>query len=252
VESAAAGTDVSFRPTTAARIVAGGWLVAVLTVAAQTAAHLTNAFALGRAHPGLDLAVDRNVFDWMSFSAALVAATGLIVLMTLAPARRRSAALLALLVPFLAVDDLTNLHDRLGVPFAGALPSPFDRVDEWSTPVLYLPVLALTFCLLLCHARSTTKPARQVQAALFLLTAAVAVRVFVAILAIREVHPGEASRVIGVAVLEGAELGAWILLAASFLAVAADAARGATARRVPAPTSVDPRGRASGYPQRSV
>jgi hypothetical protein len=245
VESAAE-TGASFRPTTAARIVAGGWVVALLAVAAQTAAHLTNAFALGHAYPGLDAAVDRNVFDWMSFSAALAAASGLIVLMKLSPARRRSAALLAVLVPFLAVDDLTNLHDRLGVAFAQALPEPLDRVGEWSTPALYLPVLALAFGLLWWHARATTKPARQVQAALFLLAAAVALRVFVAILAIRGIHAREAIRVIGVAVLEGAELAAWTLLAAAFLAKAADAVRAARASRPQGPACLDPLQRAHG------
>jgi hypothetical protein len=248
VESAAE-TVVSLCPTPVARIVAGGWVVAVLAVAAQTAAHLTNAFVLGHAYPGLDAAVDRNVFDWMSFSAALVAASGLIVLITLAPARRKSAALLALLVPFLAVDDLTNLHDRLGIAFAQALPEPLDRVGEWSTPALYLPVLALTFGLLWWHARATTKPARQIQAALFLLAAAMAFRVFVAILEIRGIHARDAVRVIGAAVLEGAELAAWILLAAAFVAKAADAVREVRGSSVRARGSLDPVERSPGYPQ---
>jgi hypothetical protein len=229
VESAA-DVSVRFRETTAARIVAGGWVVALLAVAAQTAAHLTNAFALGHAHPGLDAAVDRNVFDWMSFCAALAAASGLIALMMLAPTRRRSAAVLALLVPFLAVDDLTNLHDNLGIAFARALPEPLDRVGEWSMPALYLPVLAVTFGLLCWHSvRAAAKPARQFQAALFLLATAVGLRVFVGILEIRGIHAREAIRVAGVAVLEGAELGAWILLAAAFLATAVGAVRDACA-----------------------
>jgi hypothetical protein len=100
--------------------------------------------------------------------------------------------------------------------------------------------------LLWWHARATTKPARQIQAALFLLAGVMAFRVFVAILEIRGIHAREAIRVIGAAVLEGAELAAWILLAAAFLAKAADAVHEVRASSVHAPRSLDPVERAPG------
>jgi hypothetical protein len=212
------------------RIIRAGWLIAILAVGLQTAAQLINTFLLAHSRPGLDAAVDRNVFDWMSFCSALVAAFSLLLLAVARWPRRRSDGILAFLVAFLGVDDLTNLHDLLSSKFASALPEPLDRLGDWSTPALYLPLLAVTFGLLWLHgARAAPAPARQIRAALVLLAAAVALRVIVGILEVRGVHASGGIRAIGIAVLEGAELGAWTLLAGALLAEGADLARRANA-----------------------
>jgi hypothetical protein len=189
----------------------------MLVVGLQTVADLTNAFLLAHPHPGLDAAVDRNVFDWASFCAAVLAAVSLLILAMIA--KGRSAAVLALLVGFLAVDDLSNLHDRLGAAFSRTLPQPLDRLGDWSTPILYLPLLATTFGLLWVHGtRVAPAPARQIRAALALLAGAITVRVFAGMLEIGNLHASAGIRALGVAVLEGMELGAWILVAAAFVA----------------------------------
>ena len=208
-----------------ARIFRAGWLIAVLVVAVQTAAHLTNAFVLAHAHPGLDAAGNRNVFDWLSFVAAMLAALALLVVGRGACAARRSLALLAAMVAFLAVDDLIDLHDELGILLARHLPAPLDRLGVWSTPVLYLPLLALTFGLLWRHAARATAPTRQIWTALGLLAGAVALRVVVSVLELFGVHAPEGIRTIGVAVLQGLELGAWTILAAAFIGEAASVVR---------------------------
>lgn len=212
------GIDVV--PTVAGTGIAkAGWLIAAVAVVLQTGAQLINAFVLANPHPGLDAAADRNIFDWTSFSAASIAALSLLFLAMAATPHGRSAYVLALLVAFLAVDDVTNLHDRLGSAFAETLPAPLDRLGDWSTPLLYLPLLVATFLLLWSHAvRLAPAPARQVLAALALLAAAVAMRVLVGIFEIRGFHPSYAKRAIGIAFLEGSELGAWILVAGAFLA----------------------------------
>jgi hypothetical protein len=212
----------------ATRIVRTGWLLAILAVGLQTAAQLIDAFVLGQAYPGLDAAVDRNAFDWASFCAASVA--GVSLLLFAARVHGRSTAALALLVAFLAVDDLSNLHDRLGSAFARTLPEPLDRLGDWSTPVLYLPLLAATFGLLWSlGTRVPPASARQIRVALALLAAAVVLRVLIGILEIRGYHASEGMRAIGVAVLEAPELAAWTLVAAAFVAEASDVVRRANA-----------------------
>jgi hypothetical protein len=212
------GIDVV--PTAAGTGIAkAGWLIAAIAVGLQTVAQLINALALAHVHPGLDAAADRNIFDWTSFSAASIAALSLLFLATAATPHGRSAYVLALLVAFLAVDDVTNLHDRLGSAFAETLPAPLDRLGDWSTPFLYLPLLLATFLLLWSHGmRLAPALARQVWVALALLGGAVAMRVLVGILEIRGFHASNAQRAIGIAFLEGSELGAWILVAGAFLA----------------------------------
>jgi hypothetical protein len=205
------------------RLVRAGWLIAVVGVALQTAAQLVDAFVLAHAQPGLDAAVDRNAFDWMSFSAAMVAAMSLLLLTAPGSQRRGSSALLALLVAFLAVDDLTNLHDGLGNAFAGMFGQPIDRLGDWSTPVVYLPLLVLTFGLLCLRCLALARaPACQIRTALVLLAADVALRLLVGLFEIVDIHASEGIRAIGITVLEGAELGAWILVASAFAAEAAD------------------------------
>ena len=210
-------------------IVRTGWLITALMVGLQTAAQLTNAFVLAHPRPGLDAAVDGSIFDWGSFGAAFIAAV-ILVGLAVTTAQGRSAAVLGVLVAFLALDDLTNLHDHLGTAFARGLPEPFNRLSEWSTPLLYLPLLAVTFGLLWLHGgRVAPAPARQIRAALALLAGAVALRLFAGILEIRDLHAPAGIQAIGVAVLEGTELGAWTLVAAAFVAEGVDVVRRASA-----------------------
>jgi hypothetical protein len=211
----------SAAPTAARRIVRAGWKIAVVAVAMQTFAEFTNLFVLAHPHLIFDLGVDRNAFDWLSFCAALAAAVGLAVGAKAAPAGRQLTTLLALLVAFLAIDDLANLHDRLGDAFAHTLPQPFERVRDWSTPLVYLPLLVTAFALVWWRGnRAAREPARQIGTALFLLAGAIALRVVVGASEILGIHASEATRAVGITVLEGAELVAWILLAAAFAAEA--------------------------------
>ena len=223
-------TLVAERSDASMRIVRAGWLFALIAVGLQSGAELTNAFALADAHAGLDAAIDGNAFDWISSALAMAGAISLLVLAAAGTERRRSTIVLALLIAFLAVDDLINLHDQAATAFAGALPEPFDRLGAWSMPILYMPLLAATFALIWSHGtRARPELAHQVQAALTLLTAAVVLRLLVGLLEIRGFHASERIRVIGIATLEGAEVGAWSLIAAAFVAQLAEVVSGGRA-----------------------
>jgi hypothetical protein len=199
-----------------------------LAVAVQTAAQLANTFVLDHRRPALDAAGDWNVFGWMSFGATLLAALALLPLVVVSASvgRRLAGGLLAIFLAFLAVDDLTDLHDHLGSSVSRHLPEPLDRLGVWSSPLLYLPLLAATFGLLWCCANRMRKaPARQIRTGLAFLAAAIALRVLVGIIEISGLHTSDGTRAAGSAALQGAELWAWILMAAGLVAGGADLVR---------------------------
>jgi hypothetical protein len=204
------------------RLSTSGTVIAICAVAVQTVAHLANAFALGSRHPGLDAATEGNAFAWSASLATLAAgAAALAVVLALPPVRFRVACLVVL-VTFLALDDMVDLHDTLASAVAPDLPGRLSDLGAWTMPLVYLPILATGFVLIARAAWDAPFPAaRPLWLGLGLLAGAMAVRVGAGVVKLEgEVLPGGV-RAVGVAVQQGAELGGWILVAAGLAAFAA-------------------------------
>ncbi len=122
----------------------------------------------------------------------------------------------------LRVDDRHESPRPAGRRIRSDAPRAARSARRLVDPLLYLPLLAVTFGLLWSHGtRSAPAPARQVRAALALLAAAVAMRVLVGILEIRG-YPRVDGNGRSALRPRGAELGAWILVAAAFVAECGD------------------------------
>jgi hypothetical protein len=206
------------------RLSAAGILVSLCAVGAQTVAHLVNAFALNGRYPGLDAATEGNAFAWSASVATLAAGAAALTVVLAVPTLRFRGACLVVLVTFLAVDDMVDLHDSLASAAAPDLPGRLSDLGAWTMPVVYLPVLVTGFLLIARAAWDAPAPAaRPLWLGLALLTAAMAIRVGAGIVKLEgEVVPG-GFRAVGVAVGQGAELGGWILVAAGLAAFTAAA-----------------------------
>jgi hypothetical protein len=222
-----------------ARLSAAGMAIAFCAVVVQTVAHLVNAFALDGRHPGLDAATEGNAFAWSASLATLVAAAGAVAVVLALPPVRVRVACLVVLVTFLGLDDMVDLHDTLASAVAPDLPGRLSDLGAWTMPLVYLPVLAAGFLLIARAAWDAPFPAaRPLWLGLGLLAAAMAVRVGAGVVTLEgEVFP-RGVRAVGVAVQQGAELGGWILVAAG---LAAFAAAGRVSDRLPTNRRRSPR-----------
>jgi hypothetical protein len=229
------------------RLSAAGILVSLCAVGAQTVAHLVNAFALNGRYPGLDAATEGNAFAWSASVATLAAGAAALTVVLAVPTLRFRGACLVVLVTFLAVDDMVDLHDSLASAAAPDLPGRLSDLGAWTMPVVYLPVLVTGFLLIARAAWDAPAPAaRPLWLGLALLTAAMAIRVGAGIVKLEgEVVPG-GFRAVGVAVGQGAELGGWILVAAGLGGWGDSAGRGGgrtahtATRHHPPPTPFTP------------
>jgi hypothetical protein len=173
-------------------------LVAVQTVLILTTAHRS-------------AATEGGVLDWLSVTAlaALCLATGARAL-TSSHGRRRFA-LLAVLLAYLAIDDALGLHEQVGAALARGLAVADSGDMLFMLP--YLPLLAAAFALLLMAARELPPmPRRVMYAGLALLVGTVAVRAMAGLVGTTSLTVEEWQKAIGVAVMNDAELAAWLLL----------------------------------------
>lgn len=194
-----------------ARLVSIGVVIAVAAMLVQTATHFVNAYVLDERHAALDATEDGNAFAWLSsvatFAAAFAAA---VAAACFARGRRRLLALAAVLA-FLSLDDSVALHERLEhvTDTAGAL----------VFLAVYLPLLAAAVVLLLGAARRAPASARTaIHGGLALLAFAVAVRAVGGAVAVAGAELPYWLRTIGTGLMQGAELGGWILVAAGLTA----------------------------------
>lgn len=193
-----------------ARLVSIGVVIAVAAMLVQTATHFVNAYVLDGRHAALDATEDGNAFAWLSsvatFAAAFAAA---VAAACFARGRRRLLALAAVLA-FLSLDDSVALHERL------------EHVTDTGALVflaVYLPLLAAAVVLLLGAARRAPASARTaIHGGLALLAFAVAVRAVGGAVAVAGAELPYWQRTIGTGLMQGAELGGWILVAAGLTA----------------------------------
>ena len=203
--------------------------VGILVVGLQTLAHLTNAFVLDHRVWNLSVDADGNVFSWLSsavsFGAALAAAGVAYAL----PSVRRLALTLAAVFTFFSLDDVVAFHERLGQKVRGDV---FGLETGWGRliwPVLYFPLLAFSFVTLLRLAHSAPASARTaIKAALALLIGALIAEVAWAAFVLNDGDFRSWPNTLETAFEEGAELGAWFLIAAALggIALAGLAERG--------------------------
>ncbi len=193
----------------------GLWL-AIAGVAVQSTAHLLQHFAF----PSVDaLNVDRdgnNAFAWASAVAIFGTAFAAFVLYGLW--RRWSLLALALALAFLSLDDIAAIHERLALRSEDALGlAEFSRRAVWI--VLFLPLLALVFGVLVALARQADARTRRfVYAGLALLVFAVAAEASSAVTHSWGYEDGSTYDAFEVVVEEGAELAGWILVASALTA----------------------------------
>jgi hypothetical protein len=139
----------------------------------------------------------------------------------IARARAISYGLLALLLGYLSLDDGIGLHEEIGDRAAVAL--GLERfADRLIETALVLPIVAPAFVLLWIVAnRADGRAQVAVRGGLVLLVGAIVVD-FIAAAALDR---PETAYALAVALEEGLELGAWIIIAAGLVALALDELR---------------------------
>ena len=120
--------------------------LAALAVIAESAAHLVNFSLLDARFSSLDADTNGGIFDWVG-DIALAGAVGSALLLAVRASggARVWLAMPAALLAFLLVDDILQLHRRLG--------------PHWQE--LYLPIVAPVFVVLWLLAGTSPPPARR-------------------------------------------------------------------------------------------
>jgi hypothetical protein len=198
------------------RLLRIGVLVAVAAVGFQTAAHLTNAFLLDSGVAGLDADVEGNAFTWASSVATFALAMAAFLHAAVFSERRREFSLLVGLGVLLSLDDVVQIHERLGLGVGEDLLGLPDYLAVRLWLVFYLPLLLLTGALLWLVAEALWSPAaRMLRLGLALLVASIPVEIVGAATRWLEEEEGiSLPNDLRLAVEEGLELGGWILAAA--------------------------------------
>jgi hypothetical protein len=203
-----------------------GYAIAVGTVLVQSAAHITGVAVLDDRFWNLNADVEGNVLAWAGSAATFAAALAAFTLALVPKQVDRRLLTLSLLLAAFSLDDAIGIHERLAVRGADLLGvSPDAGRAIW--PVVYLPALLAALLLLVDTARRVYDGARRmVRYGVALLVVAVAAELVAAfITAVLDLGRGSWPDVVEVAIEEGAELGAWLLIAfglAAALLVRAD------------------------------
>jgi hypothetical protein len=150
--------------------------------------------------------LEDNLLTWLSvvtvFAGALAAALHALIL----PRRRGSFAALAAIFAFLSLDDMVQIHERVG-----------DRLEprsfENNESVLYLPVFAAAILIVLALARDAPARAGQfLRLAMMLLVAAVMVDFGTTVTRNLEEEGTPWPHAVRIAIEEALELSGWVLV----------------------------------------
>jgi hypothetical protein len=210
------------RGVTSRRVTRIGLLIAVGAVALQFGAHLTDAFLFNGRHAAIQADGQGDLFDWATALALFAGSLCLLAGARYAQGGLRSVALAALLV-FLAFDELVGVHERMASAVAPHLPGALSRLGDLSTPLVYLPLLAGVFVLLLSIVAETPwRVAPTLWLGLGLLIVAAFVRVVAASLKVSGMHISGMGRDVAVAFDQGFQLAAWLLIAVGLAAALAE------------------------------
>lgn len=202
--------------TLAAWLLSTGVALAVAGVVVQTAAHLFHSFV---AQSVYSLNADRDAFSafaWASSAATFAAAFAALLLYGITDRMRLLA--LALILAFLSLDDSAALHERIAARAETTLGAPeLSQRILWI--VMFLPLIGAAFLLLAGLAGELEPRARKfVHIGLALLVFAIAAEASAHVTK-NHGHPdGSTYDSFEVVAEEGAELAAWILIAAALTA----------------------------------
>lgn len=200
------------------RLLGVGLVLALVAVAAQTVIDLVNAFALGGRHDQLNADVEGNAFAWASAGATFAAAFVCLFHAVVLRERRQLFVALAAMFGFLSVDDIAQVHERIGWRLQQNLALP-ESIGARSFVFVYVPlVLAAAYLLWRILVGEPERTRRFVLAGLVLLGLAFALEP----LGTAWEFESTPDRIES-AVEEGLELGGWILIASGLAALLYDA-----------------------------
>jgi Na+/proline symporter len=201
------------------RLVELGVAIAAITVTAQSVAHLVGVRLLDDRYRQLNSDEEFALAAWLGSSATFAAAFAVLVYALLQEELERRLLVLAGLLAFFSLDDAIVIHERLGEKVAGSL-SYGETAERLVWPVLFLPLFALGLVLLLSAGRQLpARLERLVLVGVGLLALAVAAEAFsTGMYEFFGVEPESWPDALEVMIEEGAEVGAWILVATAFLA----------------------------------
>jgi hypothetical protein len=207
----------------ARRVVAVSVLLAVVATGIQTVCHLVNALAFDNRYDALNAgtAGEGNAFTWASTVAAFATAYAAFVLALGGFGRTRRLFALSAVVAFFSLDDLVMIHERLAdrVDTALGVSSAYVTLT-W--PMLYFPLLVgVSYVLWQLRLEAADYARRAVTVGLALLVLAVGLEAAVTAIRVDEAdYAGNPIFESEVAVEEGAELAAWIVLAGGVTSIA--------------------------------
>lgn len=189
-----------------------GLRLAVLGFALQALSHLVNVFVFDGDSWNLDAEADNNAWAWASSVATFICAFVAVVLAVFTGAGR--LWFLAAVLAFFSVDDLVKIHEQIGTRVREdlfGLPTGWGRL-AW--PAIFFPLLATTFLLLWRLAGDApVRAGRWLRVGLALLVVAVGLELASAPWYISGRSAHSVVGALEVAVEEGIELAAWILIA---------------------------------------
>lgn len=201
------------------RLLRIGVRLAIVAVALQTLAHLTNEFLLDDRVEGLDPDIEGNVFTWASSVATFAVGMAAFLHAVAFSTRRREFGMLAGLAVWFSLDDAIVLHERAALELGEDVLGLPDYLAVRLWLVLYLPLLLLAGFLLWRVAEELWEPAREtVRLGLYLLIASIPVEIAGAGTRWLDEEGTAVPEDLRIAVEEGLELGGWILAAAGLTA----------------------------------
>lgn len=221
--------------TLAARTLRAAIVVAVVGVIVQTIAHLTNAFAFDGEYLQLDADAEGTAFAWASSVAVFSGALAAFLHALFWEEKRLSLLIAALLLAFLSLDEIIQVHERIGLLVGGDLLGFEDYVAVRLWLVLYAPLLIVLAVLLLGASELLPDDAtRTLRYGLAALVTAIALEgVGLPTKWLKDEFAVAWPDTLRIAAEEAAELSGWILISASLIAGVCEqaAARGAPAPR---------------------
>jgi hypothetical protein len=202
------------------RLVAAALVVALAGVTVQSVAHLVNELLLDGRVTILDADAEGTLFAWAAsvaiFAGGLVTFVHALILE--GGARRRYGALAAVLV-FLSLDEIIQVHERLGTAVGGDLLGLPGWADVRLWLVIYTPLLLITLILLLRAANEADDwPQRSIRGGIGLLVAAIAIEGAGLLTKWLEERGTELPDVLRITAEEATELAGWVLIAGGLTA----------------------------------
>lgn len=207
-------------PELVGRVIAAGFVVALVAVVLQTIGFFANAFLLDYEIWNLDADADGNALAWASSVATFAAALGALLLGLLAPATSWQMFGVAAALGFFSLDDAVGIHEELASETVHGLDLP-TSVGRAFWPMLYLPLLAfVVFSLWRLATNASERIRRAMLLGLAFLAAAVAAEILSAVWWSEDSRPLVDD--LEIAFEEGAELAGWILIATAVLGIVVD------------------------------